>query len=538
MNVAGLANAGWIASSVPAWKRFSHALHEPEHAQRIILRRLLARNGNSAYGRAHGFDGIRDYKEFRARVPVVGYEELEPWIARIRRGEASVLTREPVTRLLPTSGSTGGCKLIPFTATFQREVNAAIGPWMVDLFRQHPSVALGSAYWSISPALDLPREESAVPIGFEDDSAYLGGVRRRLVESALAAPPALRLVRDVACHRYLTLLCLLRQRGLRLISVWHPSFLTLLLDALPAFWDELLRDIEHGGCGRASQLPEAVGRSVAALPRPERARELRGAGPGDPHALWPRLRIVSCWADGQATIPAKDLQRRLARAVVQPKGLLATEAFVSIPFQGMHPVAMASHFHEFADARGTIHLAHELRPGETYTVIVTTGGGLWRYRLGDLVEVDGRVGRTPSLRFLGRSGNVSDLRGEKLSEAFVTRAIEAACARCGLALRFAMLAPETDAGRCHYTLFIEGPSSPSLAAGLDAELSANPHYALCRELGQLGAPQIFQAATGAYEVYCAIAVTEGRRMGEVKPQCLSTRTDWRLRLPERVVSGD
>ena len=57
----------------------------------------------------------------------------------------------------------------------------------------------------------------------------------------------------------------------------------------------------------------------------------------------------------------------------------------------------------------------KLRKGNEYEVVVTTSGGLWRYRLGDRVLVDGFVQKTPSLRFLGRPGNVSDLFGEKAS---------------------------------------------------------------------------------------------------------------------------
>ena len=56
----------------------------------------------------------------------------------------------------------------------------------------------------------------------------------------MAVPDELRLVKDMEVFRYVTLLCLLRQRELRLISVWHPSFLTLLVDALSTNWQELL----------------------------------------------------------------------------------------------------------------------------------------------------------------------------------------------------------------------------------------------------------------------------------------------------------
>lgn len=527
-----LANAAWLATSIPSWQRFRHALQHPAETQAGILRRLLACNSDSAYGRAHGFEKIRSYEQFRERVPIVDYDDLASWIARIVRGEKSVLTCEPVTRLVPTSGSTGGRKLIPYTASFQRELNRAIGPWMVDLCRQHPSVPLGPAYWSISPALPASDEASAVPIGFDDDSAYLGGVRQRLAESTFAAPSALRLVRDPDDFRYLTLLCLLRQPGLRLVSVWHPSFFTLLLDALPARWDEWVGDVTNGGCRRASQLAPEIRAAVDAPPQPRRAAELRRAGPADARQLWPRLRVVSCWGDAQAALPFAELQRRLPGVALQSKGLLATEAFVSIPFRGRHPLAVASHFFEFEDARGAVRRAHELRAGESCAVIVTTGGGLWRYRLGDLVEVDGFVGATPSLRFLGRGASVSDLCGEKLAEAFVTRAIAAASASCGCIPHFAMLAPECDGdGHWSYTLFAEGELPPELPARLDAGLRANPHYALCRDLGQLG-PVTCVRVTNGYQIFSAASAAPGRRLGDIKPQALSPRTDWRTVLSD------
>lgn len=529
--IAALANFAWLASSLPSWLRYRGALKHPETAQRQILHRLLASNADTAYGRAHGFGEIRSYAEFRECVPIVDYDDIEPWIARIMEGEHSVLTREPVSRLVPTSGSTGGRKLIPFTPAFQTEINAAIDPWIVDLSLKLPSVSFGPAYWSISPAIPARTDEkSAVPIGFDDDSAYLGGFKQRLAETTFAVPSVLRQVSDIECSRYLTLLCLLREPELRLVSVWHPSFLALLLDALPLFWEELLDDLAHGGCQRASVLPREIRHALDAAAQPRRANELRRAGPENPVTFWPRLCVVSCWGDGQAAMAKTDLRRRLPHASIQAKGLLATEAFISIPFGTHHPIAVTSHFFEFTDAHGETLLAHELLPGESYAVIVTTGGGLCRYRLGDLVEVDGFVGATPSLRFLGRSGTVSDLFGEKLAETFVTRAIEAACASCRFDPRFAMLAPDANTtGSWGYTLFVEGDVPPELPERLDCELRKNPHYALCRNLSQLAPLRCLEIASGAYEAFCNASIFDGRRLGDIKPQTLSSRTDWRSR---------
>ena len=85
-----------------------------------------------------------------------------------------------------------------------------------------------------------------MPIGFEDDSNYLGGIWEVFVKATMAAPSSLRNLPRLEMFRYAVLLCLLRRRDLRLISVWHPSFLALLLDALPEIWESLLLDIERG----------------------------------------------------------------------------------------------------------------------------------------------------------------------------------------------------------------------------------------------------------------------------------------------------
>ncbi len=53
-------------------------------------------------------------------------------------------------------------------------------------------------------------------------------------------------------------------------------------------------------------------------------------------------------------------------------------------------------------------LTHELERGGLYTVVVTTRGGLYRYQLGDLIEVTGHIRGCPLIRFIGRQGYVSD----------------------------------------------------------------------------------------------------------------------------------
>jgi hypothetical protein len=524
----GVKTLPWLVANAGEWWRFRTALGRPAETQAAILRRYLATNAETAFGRAHGFTTLRNSREFQDRVPLEGYAEMEPWIARVAAGEAAVLTRSPVRTLEVTSGSSSAAKRIPYTAAMQAEVRRAIAPWVFDLYQHRPRLALGCAYWSISPLrMDEEQDGSMVKVGFEEDAEYLGGFWKRLVDSTLAVPGAVRFLRDVESFRYATLLFLLRRADLTLISVWHPSFLTLLMGALPNCWDSLLRDVENG--------TDIVGKKLRPLPR--RAAELRRLAPDALTRIWPRLGLISCWGDGHAALHLDEVRRAFPGVEIQPKGLLATEAFVTIPFDGKTPLAIRSHFFEFLPEGGGIErprLAHELEPGGVYSVVATTGGGLYRYRLEDRVAVTGCAGRTPSLRFLGREGHVSDLCGEKLHESFVAGALVRAFRRLDVIPRFAMLAPDQDVpGSPRYVLYLEiaGPVPPTLASAIEEELAANPHYRACVALGQLAPAAVFRVEGAAFPLYLQHCRERGQRLGDVKPLALSAASRWREVFP-------
>ncbi len=122
-----------------------------------------------------------------------------------------------------------------------------------------------------------------------------------------------------------------------------------------------------------------------------------------------QLALVSCWADAASAAMAEHLQQHLAGVDLQTKGLMATEACITFPLSGYGNVlAIQSHFFEFETVGPpqTIHLAHELKRGQAYEVLVTTGGGLYRYRMHDIVEVTGFVHQCPTLRFVAAKSNV------------------------------------------------------------------------------------------------------------------------------------
>src|SRR3954463_8153165 len=63
-------------------RRFLSDTHRSRDIQHQELLRKVARNANSDFGRAYGFESIRSAAEFRRRVPVLTYENHHPYVSR------------------------------------------------------------------------------------------------------------------------------------------------------------------------------------------------------------------------------------------------------------------------------------------------------------------------------------------------------------------------------------------------------------------------------------------------------------------------
>jgi hypothetical protein len=533
---AGVANRLYLASALPARRRLERALQDPAAAQREILARILRENADSEFGRQHGFAGTRSVQDFRERVPASDYDQMAARIERIARGEKRVLTTSEVFCVEPTAGSSrDASKLLPYTRPLLREFSAATMPWIYDLLQHRAALRNGRAYWVVTPPGRPARNAAGgMPIGLEHDSDYFPGFIRALLDRVLGTPRALSRAPTIEASRYLTLRALLALPDLAFVSVWNPSFLSLLAAALDEHWPQLLRDLESGALTVALDEPLRAELSRALPAAPAFAARLRRRygrrPPEDLGSVWPHLALISCWTEGHASRALAGMRQRFPRVEVQGKGLLATEGVVSIPlFEATGCVAaVASHFLEFmAQGDSDVALgAEELETGRTYEVLLTTSGGLYRYRLMDLVCVTGWYKAVPVLSFRGRIDRTSDVAGEKLSPLFVERVIQDAMAAERVNARFAMLAPAWGAPPC-YDLFVECDIADAgrLARAVESRLAASHHYALCRQLGQLGSVREVPVRDGE-RTYERVCLARGQRAGAIKPASLDERFGW------------
>lgn len=485
------------AVCAPRARRFDAALDQPATAQAAALARIIRASAATQYARAHGLNAGDGVAEFRSKIPFCSYAELAPWIARQQADPGgAVLTPGRVRCHEPTSGSGGTVKQIPYNGALLRSFRSLFAIWADDLLRHSLRPRSGRLFASVSPRF------GAAVQGLADDRDYLGPVQRLLLGRFLLAPPAD--AADLAQFRHQLAVALLSCAELEVISIWNPSYLLVLLD-----W------VERREASLLCQLPA----------RPRRVLE----NEADPWPLlWPRLQLVSCWTAAAAAAPARQLARRLPQAQLQGKGLLATEAPVTLPLHaagGCVPL-LDEVFLEFEEAGGGCRLLHELQAGGDYGLVVTQPGGLLRYRLGDRVRCSGFCRDTPLLEFLGRGDAVADLVGEKLHEDSAEQALQAVFGDSP-----ALLLPLQPARGQPYYLCLAESASADAAAALDAQLSRALRYAEARALEQLQAVQVIvrpQLRAQLLDYWSGA----GLRLGDIKDRQLLVRPEaaWDLAL--------
>jgi hypothetical protein len=305
--------------------------------------------------------------------------------------------------------------------------------------------------------------------------------------------------------------------------------------------DSLCRDVETG---RTSQDDCAAGEGLGDMsfaPQPNRAAKLREIFAGAAgisecvRRIWPNLSLVSCWADGPSAPYANQLREQLDGVELQPKGLLATEAAVSIPLVSQSGAALAvrSHFFEFLpawEASTQTVLAHELEFGRQYRVVVTTQGGLYRYQMHDQVEIVGRYHEAPLIRFTGKTDATSDLVGEKLNAAQVQTAMQIAFSALGLSPQFAQLVAQRHPPGyvlrvCEKAVEKSSPLAERLCQMVQDRLGTNPTYHFAVEVGQLAPLRVEVISSEKAEQYVEHHVSQKladrQRWGDVKMATLS-----------------
>lgn len=88
----------------------------PEETQQEVLYQLLAKSANTEWGNKYDYSSISSVREYQSRVPLQSYEDIIPYVERLKKGEINLLWPGEVKWFAKSSGTTSTkSKFIPVT---------------------------------------------------------------------------------------------------------------------------------------------------------------------------------------------------------------------------------------------------------------------------------------------------------------------------------------------------------------------------------------------------------------------------------------
>ncbi|MEM6296852.1 MAG: GH3 auxin-responsive promoter family protein [Myxococcota bacterium] len=517
---------------------FLRALDRPEAAQQAVLQRIVSQNASSAFGTRCGFASVSTMADFRRCTPVAGYAAFAPAIDKmVLGGEQGLLTSEPVKRFFLTSGSSAKSKYIPVTRSLLQAKSRAFSTFWSSVFEAHPAVKRAGMVTNFSDGGEAVSTPGGLPSSSE--SAYWSSVSRAAALGRAPMLPACVASIGDSEARYYALARLLLEQPVSGIMSLNPSTIVLLFEKIAAHASALADDLERGTIGAGVRVPDEVVTAVAdrCAPNPRRAAALRALIDENAvlaHRLWPTLALGVCWRSPMLRPYMELLQPHFGPCAQRDFITMASEGVMSLPIDPRRrggPLAIDSHVYEFIrhtdvdETSPETLLPHELTVGERYVVVMTTQGGLYRYNIGDVVEVTGFAGRTPCIEFQHRAGSTCSLTGEKLTEDQVTEAMAEAMA--SLPVEAFTIAPAPE-GFPRYIALLE--FKDALAAGvleglphrLDEALEQqNIEYGSKRSSQRLGAPEVWVVQRGSFERFRRQRLASGTSDSQFKPTHLT-----------------
>ena len=493
------------AYTSPLARRFDRALKDPIHAQQQVLENIVQDLKETEYGVFYNVNNISDFKK---SIPLVNYDDISHWMQRQREEEGSIMVASNVALYEKTSGSTGPHKYIPYTMALRRSFTRMFLLWAHNLIANVDGLGKGKFYFSVSPNFDEERlTERGVPVGLENDADYLGAVWRRVLSPFMLADQSLGKIRDPDTFKQALCFSLLSCAELETISVWNPSFLTLVLQ-----WITDNRELVLNHMGDSIDHDRKLALESETI---------------DWQRVWPKLKLISCWADANAEPLAEKLRESFPDIIIQGKGLLATEAPMTIPMmnvKGGVPLVTETYFEFLREdeknkdfsASDLITLA-DLEAGQRYEIVVSQRGGLYRYRMGDQVEVVGKINNTPTLKFVGRNNRTSDLVGEKMNESFVRDVIQSLpIERVSFQ---SLMAARNPIDRYVLILDTEVGDVSRIETMLEDGLQKSYHYRHARALGQLSTAKVV-VVSAIENIISDHSLESGKSLGNMKQNYL------------------
>ncbi|XVE50215.1 hypothetical protein DITRI_Ditri01bG0144000 [Diplodiscus trichospermus] len=565
-----------------------------QQIQEQVLEEILRKNAGTEY-LSRFLHGQTDKRLFKKNVPIVSYEDIQPYIDRIANGEPSdILLAEPVTEFYRSSGTSGGRpKLIPVTAElvdkgaiFHSFLDPVMKKYFGDLERAGKSLELMFA----KPEIETP---SGLKARSATTSQYMQNSFRNNLSKLYTSPVETIFCLDTNQSMYCQLLLgLIRRDEVVKFGSGFASTVVRAIKFLEDHWKELCCNIKTGQL--SNWITDSECRNVVSMimkPNPELADLIENiccckSWEGIVKKLWPKAKFIQCITTGVMSQYTEQLDfyggglplvssfyvssESLFGINLEPLSKPPDISYTILPnmayfeflplkkdcqtmSQEVQFSGLADH-HEFAEIKTKnqdvepVDLVN-VKPGQQYELLVTTSAGLYRYKIGDILLATGFHNNTPQFQFVERQNVILSIDADKTSEADLLKAVTEAKSLIdplGFILTGYTSYGDTSSAPGHYVIFWElkvkeGSNNKVLDQKIMVECcykmeeSLTYIYKVYRKQNAIAALEIRVVKPGTFDALMDYHVSQGASMSQYKTaSCIKSKEALKI-LDSRVI---
>ncbi|HUH36124.1 MAG TPA: GH3 auxin-responsive promoter family protein [Moheibacter sp.] len=405
MSAHGLVNKVMELLMKSRMRQIEHFIENPIETQENVLFNNLSMARNSEYGRLYQFSEIDNYHEFQSRIPLVTYEQFEPFIEKARKGMPDISWPGKIKWFAKSSGTTNAkSKFIPISDASLEDCHYAAGKMMFAIYlNNHPdteifknkNLRLGGSSEMYQQYDTLFGDLSAILIDNLPFYAELRNTPNRQIslmhewEAKMKAISEAVVQEDIGC----------------LTGV--PSWMLVLLNhvltttgnqKLDEVWP-MLEVFFHGG--------------ISFKPYEENYRNLTHK----------KLNFYEIYNASEGFFGLQDRSDQKDMLLLLDNGVY----YEFIPME------------EFGHSNPRVLSLDEVEIGKNYAIVITTNGGLWRYVIGDTVKFTTKY--PFRIVVTGRTKHFINAFGEELIIENAEEGLRMACEKTGAIIKEFTAAP-------------------------------------------------------------------------------------------------
>lgn len=529
-------------------KNLEHLCEISSYADRVndeLLLSIIKDNANTEYGKRYDFASINSVKEYQERVPITDYSDYEEYISRMLEGESGLLINEKPAFFYTTSGGSGKYKKIPGSSKNMEISDKYLTSLLyAEIAREHGNIWLnGNTFLMASYKV---KKEKCGAVSGSISGRRLETLRDR-IPYMFTSPEICIFPEEDVDTTYMHIRFALADETLVDFNSTFASVLFEVIHEIEKNWEMYVHDIETGEISLGINISKPYKKRISRYfkPNPERAAFLRSVfekGFDDflLTDIWPNLKCVEVCTTGAFESYEEKIRKYLQGISIFHRGLTASEGIFSVPIELNSKESMLlveSAFYEFIpvdakDESETLTL-NQLEVGREYELIITNLSGLYRYRMNDIIRIEGFYNKCPMIKCLGRKWEDLNIAGEKTGISAINKAVSTTCRELSDTVRGYSVYVEIDKDvfpRYVFLVEAENVSDKELFEKRMVGNLINTNEPLKKFIDkkEVGMPIIKWLASGTYEKYKADLRKEGVPSdSQIKPPII-------LKNPEKI----